>query len=101
MSGIVVPGPFGCLIYAAMYKGHAVSTLEQFAENIKEGIALKRHDPILAFRNKCFLSSDKKRRSQNWLANYIKVFNYSFTGQELKIFKDQEFPPMPSIVGLP
>jgi hypothetical protein len=98
MSGIVVPGPFGCLIYAAMCKGHAASTLEQFAENIKEGIALKRHDPILAFRNKCFLSSDKKRRSQNWLANYIKVFNYSFTGQELKIFKDQEFPPMPSIV---
>jgi hypothetical protein len=99
MNGIVVPGPFGCLLYLAREKGHELSGLEQFAENLKEGVALQKHDPILAFRNKCFLSLGKKQYPQAWLANYIKLFNYSFNGQELRIFKQQEFPPMPPVAS--
>jgi len=81
-----------------MQKGHPFAVLEKFAENLKEGSALEKHHPILAFRNRCFLSSGKIQHPQGWLANYIKMFNASIVGQEMKIFKQQAYPPMPFVV---
>ena len=98
-KGLITPSPFTCFIYLALSKGHEFSVLEQFAINIKEGVALKKHDPILAYRNRCLLNFTKGLNGQLMLANYIKLFNYSFTMQELKLFKQQEAPPMPSLIG--
>lgn len=98
LKGVLVPGAFCCLIYLAMQKGHKESTLETFTRNVQEGFELKKGNPILAFRNKCIVTTTQRRNTQQWVANYIKLFNYSFKDEQLVIFKDQAFPPMPSVV---
>jgi len=96
-KALITPSPFTCFIYLALRKGHDFSMLMQFAENIKEGVALKKYDPILAYRNRCLLNFTKGLSGQEMLGNYIKLFNYSLTNQELKLFKQQEVPPMPDL----
>ena len=96
--GLVMPGSFCCFYYMAFELGYDSEFLEKFAENIKEGVALEKNNPILAFRNKCFLYPGKGDGSQQWLANYIKLFNYVCEKKELKIFRPQEIVPMPSMI---
>jgi hypothetical protein len=98
LRGIVVPGPLSCFNYLARQKGHELSALEEFCNSIKEGAGLKKGNPIHAFRNKCILSTVKRQHSQLWLANYIKLYNLCFKGDELLVFKQQAYLPMPSIV---
>jgi hypothetical protein len=97
MNRIVTPGPMGCLMYlASTCNAYCRGYLEEFSMKIKAGSDLKHGSPILAYRNK--MINSLSIRPQERLADYIKLFNAYTTGQQLKIFKSQQHPPMPSLV---
>ena len=98
LKGILLPGPFNCFLYLARQQGHKAAALEIFAKKVNQGLELSKGNPIHAFRNRCIVSTTKRRDSQQWLANYIKLFNHVVRGDEIVVFKDQLYPPMPSIV---
>jgi hypothetical protein len=94
---ICSPGPITCLLYLAhQHYGYARKYLEAFTMQIKIGDNLFPGDPILAYRNK--MISAPRSSPQSRLADYIKLFNAYSTGQQLKIFKSQQFPPMPYLI---
>jgi uncharacterized protein YerC/hydrogenase maturation factor len=96
---VLVPSPFACMAYIAEKKGINTITVEQIAHDLKHGANLQPGDPVLAYRNK--LSYGEKTNGQSRLADYIKLLNARLQGQTLKIFKQQQFPPMPSIQHKP
>ena len=98
LKGILLPGPFNCFLYLARQQGHKAEALEIFTKKINQGLDLSKGNPIHAFRNRCIVSTTKRRDSQQWLANYIKLFNHVARGDEIVVFKDSLFPPMPSVV---
>jgi hypothetical protein len=92
-----IPGPITCLFYLAYtLEGYSRTYLEHFGAQLKDGANLSPGDPILAYRNR--MINVTGQRGQERLADYIKLFNAYVTGQRLKIFKNQQFPPMPTIV---
>lgn len=96
LTKIITPGPMSCLIYLAMDFEYSLQYLEEFLFKLKSGYDLCMYNPILAYRNKMINSGEL--RQQEKLADYIKLFNAYTTGQQLKIFKSQQYPPMPSLV---
>jgi hypothetical protein len=94
---IVLPSAMTCLMYlSCVHNGYSRAYLETFSMQLKCGSELKPGNPILAYRNKMINSGTV--RPQEKLADYIKLFNAYSTGQQLKIFKSQLHPPMPSLV---
>lgn len=97
---IVVPGSMACLIYlATVHAGFSREYAAGFANKLKCGDNLSAGDPILAYRNRGMLANGHAK-AQARLADYIKLFNAYTTGQQLKMFKSQSFPPMPSLVDV-
>lgn len=95
---VITPGPAGCLLYlAATDACFDRLYLETFLEKVKMGAGLTVGDPILAYRNKS-LAAVARDCPQSQLADYIKLFNAYTSGQSLKIFKSQQYPPMPTLV---
>jgi len=67
-----------------------------FIDLMGTGAGLKKHDPILAYRN--FLANDRVSRSlQLYLATNIKFFNRWMVGESVKTFRLAEPTPMPVI----
>lgn len=98
MPRVVVPAPIGCLFYlAAVHHGYGQNYISKFAHKLRHGLNLSTGDPILAYRNRMMLSTSRPN-SQAKLADCIKLFNAYSTRQSLKIFKTQQYPPMPSIL---
>jgi hypothetical protein len=96
---LLTPGPSAAFLYLAFTDGYSQKYLAGFMRCIKEGADLTYGNPILAFRNKEFSgvgAGTKKQQAR--VADLIKLFNAYTTGQQLKIFKSQQFPPMPSLV---
>ena len=98
LKGILLPGSFCCFLYLARQRGHKALALESFTKKVNQGFELSKGNPIHAFRSRCIVSTTKKRDSQQWLANYIKLFNHVVRGDEIVVFKDAFFPPMPSVI---
>jgi hypothetical protein len=97
INKIVTPGPMGCLMYlACVESGYSRKYIEDFSISIKSGVDLNPGNPILAYRNK--MISFGTSTPQERLADFIKLFNAHTTGQQLKMFKSQQHPPMPSLV---
>jgi hypothetical protein len=92
---ILLPGPFACMAFMAEKKGVDFAVLQQLAFDLRNGANLPPGDPALAYRNK--LSFGERSSGQSRLADYIKLLNAKLQGQTLKIFKQQQFPPMPVI----
>jgi hypothetical protein len=98
LKAVVVPGPMACLLYLAFRHCHySVPFLEGFVSQLKVGDNLSVGSPLLAYRNR--LIGQSRPSPQVRLADYIKLFNAYATGQQLKIFRSQTFPPMPALVG--
>jgi hypothetical protein len=96
-GGISIPGPMTCLLYIAfMHKGYSLTFLKRFLFELKEGCNLPEGSPLLAYRNKIMVQPSV--RSQQRLADYIKLLNAYSKGARLKIFKSQPFPPMPEML---
>lgn len=94
---ICTPGPMSCLLYSASFDCEfSRNYLETFAKQVKTGDNLSPGSPILAYRNKMIAAPSSTPQSR--LADYIKLLNAYATGQQLKIFKSQLYPPMPSLV---
>ena len=94
---ICTPGPMCCLLYLAhMHHRYSRAFLEAFSMQIKIGDNLQPGNPILAYRNK--MISTTYNSAQSRLADYVKLFNAYATAQQLKIFKSQQYPPMPSLI---
>jgi len=67
-----------------------------FIDLMGTGAGLKKHDPILSYRN--FLANDRVKRSlQLYLATNIKFFNRWQSGESVKHFRLPELTPMPII----
>jgi hypothetical protein len=100
LKNIVVPSPMACLAYLAMvHANYSKEFIEDFASTLRDGAGLKPHDPILVYRTKMISGiGDKRCSAQARLADYIKLFNARATGQRLKVFKVQSFPPMPTLI---
>jgi hypothetical protein len=95
---ICTPGPMCCLAYLAyMRADYAQDFIEGFVLKLKSGAGLYPGNAILAYRNK--IISGGTVSGQVKLADYIKLFNAYSTAQQLKIFKSQQFPPMPLLIG--
>lgn len=95
---VLAPGPMGCLLYLAATRGSfSGEYLETFCAELSSGANLPARHPILAYRAKV-ISTAALSSSQGRLADYIKLLNAYTTGQQLKIFKSQPFPPMPSLI---
>lgn len=95
---LVTPGPAGFVLYlAAKHHCYNRQYLEKFLEDIKEGAGLPPGHPILAYRNKVLLMS-ATYKAQARAADYIKLLNAYASGQKLKIFKAQPYPPMPTLM---
>ncbi len=97
LLNVSLPGPMACLVYLAFRHCHySVPFLEGFVSQLKMGDNLSIGSPLLAYRNK--MIGQARPTAQARLADYIKLFNAYVTGQQLKIFKSQPFPPMPTLV---
>ena len=95
---IVVPGPLTCMMYMALSrKGYSASYLETFVRRIKDGADLAPGSAILAYRNRA-LAYAGRPSGQERLADYIKLLNAHATGQQMKLFRPQFFPPMPQLL---
>lgn len=98
---VVAPGPFAALLWLATLKGYDLdTTLADFAHKLGTGLMLAAGDPILSFRHRFVYEKGSLRifyTQQAKLANYIKLFNAHINGHQLKVFKNQDFPPMPEI----
>jgi hypothetical protein len=98
LKAVVVPGPMACLLYLAFRHGqYSMRFLEGFVSQLKVGDNLTVGNPLLAYRNRLIGQSNPSPQAR--LADYIKLFNAYATGQQLKIFRSQAFPPMPALVG--
>jgi hypothetical protein len=98
MPRIAVPAPIGCLFYlAAVHHGYGQIYISKFADKLRHGLNLSTGDPVLAYRNRMMLGTDRPN-SQARLADCIKLFNAYSARQSLKIFKAQQYPPMPSML---
>lgn len=98
LAKVVIPASATCLLYlAAKDHGFDRAYLQGFLRGMKEGAGLKAGHPVLAYRNKA-LMAPPGRSAQGRLADYIKLLNAYATGQQLKIFKAQQFPPMPFLI---
>lgn len=98
LKKIVIPGTAACLLYLATKEsGYTREYASAFISSLSVGDNLSAGNPILAYRNKT-LASDPGFFPQSRLADYIKLFNACATGQQLKIFKSQAYPPMPSLI---
>lgn len=98
VTKIVTPASLATLLYlAATHQGYSREYLKQFCSRLSQGDGLLAGNPILAFRNKV-IGDNSRLLSQARLADYIKLFNAFTSGQSLKIFKQQSFPPMPTIL---
>ena len=94
---LISPGPMCCLVYLAhKHSNFSKSFIERFAMQLKEGDNLHALHPILAYRNKMIHASASTAQAR--LADFVKLFNACATGQSLKVFKSQAFPPMPSLI---
>lgn len=95
---IVVPGPATCLSFLALHENNFTSKyVKDFFTILKEGANLSAGSPVLTYRNK-YIQGSAKPNFQERLADYIKLFDAYATGQQLKIFKSQVFPPMPLLI---
>ena len=100
MTRYVAPAPAACLLYLATTEaGFGRGFMRSFLAQVREGADLPNGSPILAYRNRVITGLLQKRQGQQRLADYIKVLNAYATGQSLKIFKQQVFPPMPVIIS--
>ena len=99
-SRLVTPGPTAAFLYLAVAQAkYSKHYLCNFLRQVKEGAGLNHGNPILAFRNRNFNGPTDGRVQQSRLADFIKLFNAYTTGQNLKQFKSQSFPPMPTLVS--
>lgn len=95
---VLAPGPMGCLLYLAGTRGSfSAQYLETFCAELSSGADLPARHPILAYRAKV-ISTATLPSAQGRLADYIKLLNAYATGQQLRIFKSQPFPPMPTLI---
>lgn len=101
LAGIVSPASMAALLYMAHKSGFARQYLEDFVYKLRTGTDLPKHHPILAYRNRIINGTQVKRTNggQARFADYIKLFNAYTTGQQVKVFKVQQFPPMPTLAG--
>jgi hypothetical protein len=100
LTGIVTASPMTTLAYLAIAKENfPADFVSYFAANLKQGAALQEGSPILAYRNRAILRT-VNTKAQGKLADYIKLFNAFSTGQKLKLFKSQSYPPMPTLVNV-
>jgi hypothetical protein len=98
LKAVVLPGPMACLLYLAFrHSQYSMRFLEGFVSQLKVGDNLAVGNPLLAYRNRQI--GQFRPSPQARLADYIKLFNAYATGQQLKIFRSQPFPPMPAIVN--
>jgi len=97
LPNVVVPGSFACLLFLAEKSGVDPELLLSIAKDLRYGASLPPGDPALAYRNK--LSFSGRVTGQARLADYIKLLNARMQNQSLKIFKQQQFPPMPTIAA--
>ena len=96
---ICVSSQLSCLYFLAhCHMDYNKHFLNYFHNKLAEGTYLNQGHPILAYRSKIINLNFAVKRPQQTLADYIKLFNYVVCQQKLKIFKDQQCPPMPSIV---
>jgi hypothetical protein len=96
---LLTPGPTAAFIYlASRDSAYSRDYLTDFLYQTKEGIDLPYGSPILAYRKTTFNGLVNGKVQQSRLADLIKLFNAYTTGQNLKQFKSQSFPPMPSLV---
>ena len=99
LAGVIVPGPSIALLFmAATEHGYTRSFLSAFIQKLSEASSLEPGNPILAYRNRCY-SLAGQVSGQSRLSDYIKLFNAYSSGQKLKMFKAQSFPPMPAFVN--
>ena len=95
---IVTASPMTAIFYlAAIHHGYSREYLAKFASKLSQGDGLLIGNPILAFRNKV-ISDNSAYKAQSRLADYLKLLNAYTSGQSLKIFKQQAFPPMPTLL---
>ena len=100
VTKVITPGPSAAFLYLAFANGYSKKYLTDFMRCIKEGADLTHGNPVLAFRNKQFSGGEVgTKKQQARVADLIKLFNAYTTGQRLKIFKSQQFPPMPTLVA--
>jgi hypothetical protein len=67
-----------------------------FIDLLGSGAGLKKHDPILSYRN--FLVNDRINRNlQLYLATNVKFFNRWQSGESVKYFRLPDLTPMPTI----
>lgn len=92
---VLIPGPFASVAMVALDKGICINDIIAIAEKIHIGANLIYGDPALAYRNKCHSTSAPAQQGR--VADYIKLFNACLSGQSLKIFKSQSYPPMPQL----
>jgi len=98
LRSVIVPGPFAAMAFIAVSNGnYSKEYVSEFGANVKSMVGIPFGHPILAFRNRVTLFRGNAH-SQDRLADYIKLFNACATGQHLKQFKSQQYPPMPTLV---
>jgi len=89
------------LILLAKTAGHGWDILEDFASSLGTGANLPKDSALLTYRN--YLHNPGARPSgvaniqQHRFACIIKAFNYHAQRLPLKMFKQPNYPPMPSI----
>lgn len=99
-TNLITPGPAAAFLYlASAIAGYSQGYLVDFFQQVKDGAGLDHGNPILAYRNRVFNAPNSTRVQQSRLADFIKLFNTYTTGQSLKQFKSQSFPPMPTLIG--
>ena len=89
-----------CIAFALVAnQSNQLNSALDFINLMGTGEGLKRHDPILSYRN--FLANDKINRSlQVYLATNIKFFNRWQAGESVKYFRLSDITPMP-IISIP
>jgi|688.fasta_scaffold146378_2 hypothetical protein len=100
LKNIVVPSSMTCLAYLALvHSGYNKEFIKDFINTLRDGAGLGPQSPILVYRTKMISGiGDSRNNAQARLADYIKLFNAHATGQKLKVFKAQSYPPMPALV---
>jgi hypothetical protein len=97
----VTPSNVLALILLARTAGHEWHTLYDFAEGLGTGANLPYDSALLTYRNYLQFPGARPPHSpciqQHRLACIIKAFNYYAQGTPLKMFKQPNYPPMPSV----
>lgn len=98
MPGISTQGPMSCFLYLAVKDGgHSRILLEHLCQRLKKG-NIPDSSPLLTFRNHAIKHNQRKRTSQQFLADYIKVFNSIYEGRNIIKFFHSAITPMPAVV---